>query len=181
MNIEAITIFKCLSDKSRLKILNYLLERPMYVELISELLELNPSTISFHLKKMEEAGLVYSSKEQYYVTYYINKDVLENNLWDLIKLEKASSNEETEREEIYKRKVLDAFFEYGKLKSLPVQRKKRKIVLEEIAQNFEKGKIYPEREVNIIIADFHDDFCTIRRDMVEEGILTRDNGMYKRI
>lgn len=68
-----------------------------------------------------------------------------------------------------------------KLKSLPVQRKKRKIVLEEIAQKFEEGKVYPEREVNIIIADFHDDFCTIRRDMVDEGILARDNGFYKRI
>ena len=34
---------------------------------------------------------------------------------------------------------------------------------------FEPGKKYSEREVNLIIADFHDDFCTIRRDMIAEN------------
>ncbi|WP_242946479.1 DUF2087 domain-containing protein [Butyrivibrio hungatei] len=37
-------------------------------------------------------------------------------------------------------------------------------------------KKYTEKEVNLIIADFHDDFCTIRRDMVAEGILERKDG-----
>lgn len=54
-----------------------------------------------------------------------------------------------------------------------MQRKKEKIVLEEIAKAFELEKEYTEREVNIIIADFYDDFCTIRRDMISERILTR--------
>ena len=45
-----------------------------------------------------------------------------------------------------------------------------------IAKAFELDRIYSEREVNIIIADFHDDFCTIRRDMVSERLLGR-NGM----
>lgn len=49
-------------------------------------------------------------------------------------------------------------------------------MLEEIAKAFEEGKIYSEREVNIIIADFHDDFCTIRRDMISEGLMTRMTG-----
>ena len=49
---------------------------------------------------------------------------------------------------------------------------------EEIAKVFESGRRYTEREVNIIIADFHDDFCTIRRDMISEGLLDRENGQY---
>ena len=48
------------------------------------------------------------------------------------------------------------FFEYGKLKTIPSQKKKERIVLEVIAQAFEFDRIYSEREVNIIIADFHD-------------------------
>ncbi|QNO15080.1 metalloregulator ArsR/SmtB family transcription factor [Alkalicella caledoniensis] len=179
MSKNTIAIFKCLADKSRLRILNYLIERPMYVELISELLDLNPSTISFHLKKLEDAGLVYSTKEQYYVTYHINPDILQHKLSELVSLEYTDSNEQKEREDNYRRKVLEAFFEYGKLKSLPVQQKKRRIVLEEIARSFEKDKTYPEREVNIIIADFNDNFCTIRRDMVDEKILERENGIYR--
>lgn len=45
----------------------------------------------------------------------------------------------------------------------------------EITDSFEVGKEYTDREVNIIIADFNDDFCTIRRDMISEGILERNN------
>ena len=76
---------------------------------------------------------------------------------------------------------IDAFFEYGKLKAIPAQRKKERIVLEVIADQFEYDRIYTEREVNIIIADFHDDFCTIRRDMISEGLLDRDTKGYWRL
>ncbi len=77
--------------------------------------------------------------------------------------------------------MIESFFEYGKLKSIPVQRKKKRIILEEIAKAFESGKIYTEREVNITIADYHDDFCTLRRDMISEKILTRDGKGYQLI
>ena len=43
-----------------------------------------------------------------------------------------------------------------------------------ISKTKAKTKLYERllnREVNIIIADFHDDFCTIRRDMISEKIL----------
>lgn len=35
--------------------------------------------------------------------------------------------------------------------------------------------------MNLIIADFHDDFCTIRRDMVSERLLERDGRGYWRV
>ena len=50
---------------------------------------------------------------------------------------------------------------------------KERIILEKIAKAFEPGRIYTEREVNIIITDFHDDFCTIRRDMIGEKIMDK--------
>lgn len=122
---------------------------------------------------------MYSVKEQYYVVYHLNEDILSLTLNDLISVTKSERDEQTQREEEYKRSVIDAFFEYGKLKSIPVQQKKRKIVLERIAEKFKPNKAYTEREVNIIIADFHDDFCTIRREMVEFNILARENNIYK--
>lgn len=179
MEQHNLMIFKCLADKSRLLIINNLMESPMYVELLSERLGLAPSTISFHLKKLEEVKLVYSVKEQYYVVYHLNDEMLSLKLKDLIHIIAPEKDVQIEREEQYKQNVINAFFEYGKLKSIPVQQKKRKIVLEKIAENFESGKAYSEREVNIIIADFHDDFCTIRRGMVELKILERENNIYK--
>lgn len=181
MEKDCLKIFKCLADKSRLLIINNLMESPMYVELLAERLNLAPSTISFHLKKLENANLVHSIKEQYYVVYHLNEEILSLTLNQLIKVEDKEMNIQTEREEEYKGSVIKAFFEYGKLKSIPVQQKKRKIVLEEIAKSFEENKSYSEKEVNIIIADFNDDFCTIRKEMVSLSILERENNIYKLI
>ena len=178
MNDENIKIFKALADKSRLMIINNLLEGPMYVELLAERLGISPSTVSFHLKKLEQVKLVRSQKEQYYVVYSLNKEILSVPLSDLIKIVNTEENIQKERENKYKTSVIEAFFQYGKLISIPVQRKKRKIVLDEIAKKFEKGRQYSEKEVNIIIADFNDDFCTIRREMVAFKILDCKDNIY---
>ena len=61
-----------------------------------------------------------------------------------------------------------------------MQRKKRRIVLEQLVENFEQGRIYTEKEVNLIIADFHDDFCTLRRELVAEKLMKRQGGKYER-
>ncbi len=177
--IEAIKLFKCLSDKSRLLILKSLIKEPMYVELLAERLQLTPPTISFHLKKLEDANVVKSSKEQYYTIYSINEDILKSKILDIVKEESSEQDIQNEREAQYRKKVIENFFEYGKLKSIPVQRKKRVIVLEEMLKAFEPGKEYTEREVNIIIADFNDDFCTLRREFIIEKMLTRQDGIYK--
>ena len=175
---QAIALFKCLADKSRIQILKSLMEEEMYVERLSERLSLTPATISFHLKKLVDVGAVKSRKEQYYTIYSINNDVFNISILDILKEESEEKDLQAERDEAYRKKVINSFFEYGKLKSIPTQRKKERIVLEEIAKAFEDGKTYTEREVNIIIADFNDDFCTIRRDMVAEKLLIRDNNQY---
>ena len=181
MKNDALMIFKVLADDTRLRILQALREKDMYVELLSERLNLTPPTISFHLKKLVDAGAVTSRKEQYYTVYAINGDVFNVSILDILREKSEEKSLQDEREEAYRKKVLDAFFEYGKLKSIPAQRKKELIVLKEIAKSFEPGRDYTEREVNIIIADFHDDFCTIRRDMISEHILVRDKGMYRKV
>ncbi|TAH74799.1 MAG: metalloregulator ArsR/SmtB family transcription factor [Anaerolineaceae bacterium] len=176
---NVIKLFKCLSDKSRLQILKSLIHEDMYVELLAERLDLAPSTISFHLKKLEDANAVTSRKEQYYNIYSINKEVFKASILDIIKEESTEADLQKEREDNYRKKVIENFFEYGKLKNIPAQRKKRLIILEEIAKAFQPEREYTEREVNIIIADFHDDFCTLRREMVGENILTRTNAIYR--
>lgn len=180
MERDCIKVFKCLADKSRLLIINNLMEGPMYVELLSQRLNLSASTVSFHLKKLEEADIVYSVKEQYYVVYHPNRDMLSMSPKDLISVGESEIDVQRKGKTIQKERYR-CIFEYGKLKSIPVQQKKRKIVLEEIAKSFEYGRRYTEREVNIIIADFHDDFCTIRREMVAFNIFKRKDGIYELI
>ena len=178
MMTDALSIFKCLSDATRLEIVRALADGPKYVELLSERLQRSPSTISFHLKKLEEAGLAEVRKEQYYAVYSLKDDLLSLSLRHLIVSEQDHMSIQAQRENEYREKVLKNHFEYGKLKTIPVQRKKRLIVLEKIAEQFEPDRIYAEKEVNLIIADFHDDFCTLRREMIAEGLMERDKNQY---
>lgn len=177
---QTLALFKCLADKSRLQILKSLAKEEMYVERLAERLGLTPPTISFHLKKLADAGAVHSYKTQYYTMYALEETLFRTTILALLREESDEADLQQQRDEAYRQKVLRSFFEYGKLKSIPMQKKKERIVLEEIVKAFEPGREYSEREVNIILADFHDDFCTLRRDMIGEGLMTRDHQLYRR-
>ena len=170
-----VEILKLLADDTRLKILNILLGEDSYVEKIACDLGLTPATVCYHLKKLESAGIVNCSRSQFYIIYSINREIFDRPMYEFIRVESA-----VDPEEKYKKTVISNFFKCGKLINLPKQQKKREIVLREIATAFEKGRDYSEREVNIIIADFHDDFCTIRRDMIAEKLLSREAGVYRK-
>jgi len=178
---EAIRLFKCLADKSRLQILKSLVIEDMYVERLAERLGLTPPTVSFHLKKLADAGAVTFYKSQYYMMYSLNREIFDTSILRVLQEESDEADMQAQRDAEYRQKVIDAFFEYGKLKSIPTQRKKERIVLEQIVKAFDYDRIYTEREVNLIIADYHDDFCTLRRDMVGEGLLARGENGYWRI
>ena len=178
---EAVSLFKCLADKSRLQILKSLAVEDMYVERLAERLGLTAPTISFHLKKLADAGAVAAYKDQYYMMYSLNKEIFRTSILEILQQESDEAQIQARRDADYRQKVIDAFFEYGKLKSIPTQLKKERIVLDVIAEAFDFDRMYSEREVNIIIADFHDDFCTIRRDMISERLLGRNGTEYWRI
>ncbi len=77
--------------------------------------------------------------------------------------------------------VLDRSIVDGRLVHLPTKRSKRLVVLERLAQEFEPGARYPEREVNGILRRFHDDTAMLRRYLVDEALLDRADGEYWRI
>jgi len=80
----------------------------------------------------------------------------------------------------YERKVFQAFVEGGRLKAIPAKRKKREVLLRHMVQAFEERRVYREAEVNAILGDFHADFATLRRELVEMGLLIRYRGEYAR-
>lgn len=177
---QVLLLFKCLADRSRLRILQSLLLEDMYVERLAQRLALTPATISFHLKKLEESRLVTSYPDQYYTMYSICRQELTQPVLALIAAATDQRSQQEQREELYRKKVLDSFFEYGRLRAIPAQRKKERICLEEIARALEPGRVYPESELNEILLRFHEDYCTLRRDMISEGLLKRESGLYQR-
>jgi hypothetical protein len=75
---------------------------------------------------------------------------------------------------------LSQFFSGSRLVSLPTVHAKRRLVLERLVQEFEPGLRYGERDVNSILQVFHPDHTTLRRWLVDEGFLTRAEGVYWR-
>lgn len=174
---ENLELLKLLADETRLSILNLLIQDDSYVEKIACELSLTPATVCYHLKKLEAAGVVRCSRSQFYIIYSLNREIFDRPLYELIKTDTpAVSNEEK-----YRKEVLSHFFQYGRLTQIPTQRKKREIVLLEIAQAFETDRKYDEKEVNEIIHRFHEDHCTIRREMIAFGIMTRERETYWRL
>lgn len=176
---NSIEIMKALADSSRLMIINSLYEKSQYVEELSERLNLSPSTISFHLKKLEQAGLVIKTKNQYYSEFRINHEIFQSSLRELTSFENMQKVVHEERVNTYRNKVLNTFIKKDRLLKMPAQQKKRLIILDWFARHFDKNRTYTEKEASDIIARYFDDYCLVRRDLVDFGFMERSNQIYK--
>lgn len=175
---ENIKIFKALADESRVRVLNLLLIKPQCVEEIAETLDLAPSTVSFHLKKLNAAGVVTVRKEQYYAVFSPLKSKFNMRLIDLIKTEENDLINIENRLKKLKARVMKTFLKKGKIIQMPAQMKKRKILLEYIADKIEEGIEYDEKEFNELLKKYHNDYCLVRRLLAEEKLIYRNNGKY---
>ena len=70
-------------------------------------------------------------------------------------------------------KTLDRWFRDGRLVAIPARRGKRIPVLDRLAQEFDPGVTYSEREVNDTLRSFHPDVAALRRYLIEEGFMQR--------
>ena len=77
-------------------------------------------------------------------------------------------------------RVLRAFVKDGRLVSIPAVRSKRLVILDRLAQEFEPGKRYSEKMVNLMLGRWHADTAALRRYLVDEGFLDRAGGRYWR-
>jgi hypothetical protein len=68
---------------------------------------------------------------------------------------------------------LRAFIRDGRILAMPARWTRRRLLLDEVAQAFEPGLRYPESAVNEILESVFDDYCTLRRYLVDEQFLSR--------
>lgn len=174
--MNALQVFKGMADESRLQIISLLNDKAHCVEDLAEELKLAASTVSAHLKKLQQAGLVYPVKVQYYNVYHLKKEILEMKLKDILPSESAASPDRAGK---LRSKVLQTYFHDGKVPRLPTQNKKRWIVYLEIIKLFRADRSYTEKEINAVIQEVHEDYCLVRRELVEEGVLQRQDGVYR--
>jgi len=174
---EVLAFFKAMADANRLKILGLLAQEELTVEQISEMLKLRPSTVSHHLSKLAEVGLVSARSSSYYNVYYLENQVLETKAKLLLSEETLPTMASDVNMDAYDQKVIrDYSTPDGNLKTIPSQRKKLDVILRHISREFEPGITYSENEVNQILKNFHEDTASLRRELIGTGFLKRSTG-----
>jgi hypothetical protein len=76
---------------------------------------------------------------------------------------------------------LRVFLRDGRIETIPAKHSRRRVLLDQIAQAFEPGVRYPERDVSLFLSGLHPDYAALRRYLVDEELLTRADGEYWRI
>ena len=177
MSEELVTFFKALADSNRLKIVGLLADKSYSVEELAELLQLKPSTVSHHLARLSEAGLVRARPESYYNVYQLDQSVLEEKARTMFTHGELSSVAAEVDADAYDKKVIKDYTRRdGSLKTLPSQRKKLEAILRYVVKAFEPEKRYSEKQVNEILKSYHDDTATLRRELVGFGLMQREGG-----
>ncbi|MBT2229912.1 DUF2087 domain-containing protein [Nonomuraea sp. NEAU-A123] len=95
---------------------------------------------------------------------------------ELLRARAAEPEPEVSAEE----RLLQTFLVDGRLKTMPMKHEKRVVVLRYISRVFEPGVRYPEKDVNVALRAFHDDYAALRRYLVDECLLSREDNVYWR-
>ncbi len=169
--------FKALSDANRLKIVGLLARHPHNVEQLAEDLGLSVSTVSHHLSYLTHAGLVEARPQGHYYIYSLRVDVLQDMARQLLAEENLPRLSDEVEGDAFERKVLSSFLDReGGIKSFPAQEKKFLVLLRYVLKAFQPGVRYSEKQVNEILERFNEDTASLRRALVEYGMMSRQGG-----
>lgn len=164
---------RLLLDPVRLAVVGAAAQGPVDAAALAERIDMDRRAVLEAIARLRQAGLLSADLE-------LDRKVLQDVGRQLPGLEPASDQVTdgpwTEQEA----DVLRRFFSGDRLTDIPSQQSKRRIVLERLVQEFEPGLRYPERQVNFMLQMAHPDYAALRRYLVDEGLLTRADGVYWR-
>lgn len=178
---RVLSFFKALSDESRLKIVGALTSSERSVDELAVLLELRAPTVSHHLAKLKDVGIVTMRSEGTTHLYKLEMKELRAVARRALALDTMTEISEDVVSDAWERKILNDFLVGERLKEIPASRKKREVILRWLIERFQFDKRYAEKEVNAIIGRHHPDFATLRRELVGAGLFQRSEGFYWRI
>ncbi|MCO5177900.1 MAG: DUF2087 domain-containing protein [Thermomicrobiales bacterium] len=171
--------FSALSDESRLAIAGALALRTATVDELVEHSGLRRQDVVRHLGVLASAGVVEAEPDDR-TRWRLAIQQMRDQRRSLLARKSAPPSGVPADASEQERRVLATFFDGEQLKEIPVGREKKLIVLRWLANRFEDGTRYDEREVNAIIKRHHADAATLRREMIDHGLMQRESGVYWR-
>lgn len=173
--------FKALSNATRLKLVGHLATAERSVGELAELLDLKEPIVSRHLRTLEALDLVTTRADETTQIYALNTAALETMNKNVFAHAGAAAQGQKEIATTWEDKVLQSFVVDGQITADPAKQKKRVVILRWLAEKFTPGQAYTEKEVNAIIQEHNPDCATWRRYLVDEGLMTRSEGVYRRV
>jgi DNA-binding HxlR family transcriptional regulator len=182
---DILFMLKALADESRLALLRILAQGECNVGDLAERMELTEPTISHHLTRLRESGLVTLRMAGTARYYRVNQSGLARFKILAAEIEKAPvrpSREPDDKSWIaalgwdeYDSQVLRDYTREKRLTSLPNKQKKTLVILRWIATLFEHDRLYSEAEVNEVLKSVYAaDYVSLRRDLIDVGHLRRE-------
>jgi len=176
-----LAFFKAMANESRLRIVGLLAERERSVQELADLLALKEPTVSHHLAALKGLGIVSVRAEGVIRWHALRQEALTQLNRALLDQKAVAGLNSDVGQEPWEAKVLASFVaEDGKLATIPASRRKRRIVLKWLADQFDEGRRYREGEVNEILQRRHWDCATLRRELIGYGMMAREGGVYWR-
>ena len=174
---QFVQFFKVLGEPRRLRIVGLLAAKPRTVEQVAELLGVGASTVSHHLSRLADAGLVSARSESYYSVYSLKTDALTSMAKELLKQAEQQRPPEESALNDFDRKVLGTFTTpEGRITSFPAGEKRFQVLLRHVVRGFEPGVRYTEKRVNQILANYNEDTARLRRGLVDYRLMAREGG-----
>lgn len=180
-------MLKSLADESRLTLLRLLHEHEHTVGDLAERVNLTEPTVSHHLARLREAGLVTLRIAGNQRFYRINDSGLAQFKQLVADIERLPSRPEPVASDdqwiaalgwdAWDQQVLRDHTVNARLTRLPTKQKKLIVILRWLATLFQPDRLYTEPEINAILKTaYEEDYVGLRRDLVDFGYLRRERG-----
>lgn len=160
----------------QMEMLQYFYERLPDKEITDKSSVTSVSTVRQHRFKLRE------KERQAKILLALMQLINEPNTYDVHsgakQVDERYSIEKAEREKVLKTYFKDGLD--GEIERIPSKEKKKLIILQHIIKRFDAEKKYTEKEVNEILKTVNPDFVSLRRHLIEYGLMNRntDNSSY---
>ena len=159
-----------LADEDRLRVFAAVALGARKVDEIAERSGLDATEVQAALPRLVGAGLVTQADG-----FQVSLDALRAAALVRPERDRGAADATPDEQRVLRNFVID-----GRLVRLPARQAQMRVVLGYVARRFDESRSYQEVEVNELLRDFHDDTASLRRYLVDEGLLEREAGVYRR-
>jgi DNA-binding transcriptional ArsR family regulator len=164
------------SDADRLRLIGRLVERSWTATALAAETGMKIQAVARHIRMLDDAGFIVRDVDQ---PSEVRFDV--DHLRSVAARLRPDESDSFPGQSNDDARLLRSFVADGQLIQLPSQRSRWVVVLSWLAEHFKFDRQYSEREVSELLQAIHPDYALLRRQLVDEGFLARDHGVYWRL